>query len=202
MKNDRGFKSIAVVAICIGIVCISIAYAALNSSLTITGTAGVSATDTSWEIAFTNVKNTSTTGGVTVTTAPSATATTNLTWAAAYKAPKSSYTFTATITNSGTIPAKLESGTYLGTTGTASSNFDYTVTIDGTSIENYGGYVWAAGASKDIIVTVTFDKNGTLSSEELTALNTQVATFTLNLPFVQATDAEVTAATTGNKIFN
>ncbi len=202
MKNNKGFKTIAVVAIIISVVCITVAFAALNSSLTISGTATVTSTN-AWKISFTDVKNSNVTDGAVVNTAPSATTPTpNLTWAATFSAPKASYTFTATVTNGGTIPAKLESAaSYINASGAASTSFDYTVTIDGTTIDNYGGYVWAAGASKDIVVTVIFDKDAQLSSDELDDLNTEVATFTLNLPFTQATDSDVSAATSANKIF-
>lgn len=202
MKNNRSFKTIAVVAIIISVVCISIAFAALNATLTISGTATVSSTS-AWKISFTDVKNSSTNAGASVTIAPSATTTPDLTWSAVFSAPKASYTFTATVTNGGTIPAKLESAaSYISASGNASPNFDYTVTIDGTTIDNYGGYVWAAGASKDIVVTVIFDKNAQLTSEQLDNLNTEAATFTLNLPFTQATDSDVNSATVSGKIFN
>lgn len=202
MKNNKFFKTIAVVTIIISVVCISIAFAALNATLTISGTATVSSTN-AWKISFTDIKNSSTNAGASVTTAPSATTTPNLTWSAVFSAPMASYTFTATVTNGGTIPAKLESATsYISASGTASPNFDYTVTIDGTTIDNYGGYVLAVGASKDIVVTVIFDKNAQLTSEQLNNLNTEVAIFTLNLPFTQATDSDVNSATASGKIFN
>ena len=207
MKNNN-FKAIVIVAMIVSVVCISVAFAALNATLTIEGTATVTTTN-AWKISFTDVKNQNVGSGVVVSTAPTATTTPNLTWAATFKAPKNSYQFTATITNGGTIPAKLESATYLGIEGeaytdiadTSEKTFVYTVTIDGQPIDSYAGYVWAAGASKDIVVTVTFDENGKLTADALTALNTKLATFTLNLPFTQATDAEVTSASNDGKLF-
>lgn len=201
MNENKGFKTIAVIAIIISVICISVAYAALQATLKIEGTATVKTTD-AWKINFTAVKNNSATDGAQEITAPTAVApVSKLTWSTRFGAPKASYTFTATITNSGTIPAKLDSAdSYLGSTGTAVNSFDYTVTIDNKSIDEYSGYVWESGASKDIVV-VTFDKDSLLSTDDLKNLNTQSVTFTLDLPFSQATDAEVAAATSANQIF-
>ena len=202
MNNNKGFKSIAVIAIIISVICISIAYAALNATLKIEGTATVKSTN-AWSISFTDVKGNSATAGAEEKLAPTATTTPNLSWAATFKAPKAQYTFTATIKNGGTIPAKLQAPTvsYITAEGAASTKFTYTVTIDGTEIDTYAGYVLAAGAEKDVVVTVIFDAAGSLTDDELTALNTETVNFGLSLPFTQATDADVASATTSGKIF-
>ena len=201
MNANKGFKSIAVIAIIVSVICISIAFAALQATLKIEGTATVKTAD-AWSISFTNIKNNAATLGAEEVTVPTATTTPDLSWSALFKAPGAKYTFTATIKNNGTIPAKLESGAgYLTTTGTASTKFTYSVKIDNQSINDYQGYVWAAGASKDIVVTVIFDEEGLLTQDDLKSLNTETVTFNLNLPFTQATDADVASATTNNKIF-
>lgn len=193
MEKDRKFRALAIAAICVAIVGVSVAYAALTASLTITGTATVS-TENAWKIEWTNVtdltKSSAVTGSKPVITAGNQ----EITWSATFGAPQTKLSFTATFKNNGTIPAKLNAGTYLNATGDAASKFTYTITEAGADIADRAGYVLEAGAEVDLLITVEFDKNAALSSTELANLNTKTATFTLELPWSQATDAEVSAA--------
>ena len=193
MEKDRKFRALAIAAICVAVVGVSVAYAALTASLTITGTATVSTAD-AWKVQWTNVGEPTKSSAVTIPEggAPAIeSGNQNITWSATFGAPKTSYSFKATFTNSGSIPAKLEAGTYVSATGDASANFTYTVTDSDGDIADKAGYILESGKSVELTITVNFDAEGTLTEEQLTALNTKTATFTLNLPWTQATDAEV-----------
>lgn len=190
MEKDRKFRALAIAAICVAIVGVSVAYAALTASLKITGTATVSTAD-AWKIQWTNVSEMTKSSAVTANKATIESGNQNITWSATFGAPKTSLSFTATFTNSGTIPAKLEAGTYVAATGDASTNFTYTVTDADGNIADKAGYILESGKSITLTVTVEFDKDGSLTESGLSALDTKTATFTLNLPWTQATDAEV-----------
>lgn len=199
MEKDRKFRALAIAAICVAIVGVSVAYAALTASLTISGTATVS-TENAWKIQWTAVGEPTKSAAVSFGDADAGkpkigSGNQNITWTATFGAPKTNLTFTATFTNSGTIPAKLEPGTYVNATGDASSNFDYSVKIGADDISTKSGNILQPGKSVTVTVTVDFDKTGTLTDEQLEELNTKAATFTLNLPWTQATDTEVESGT-------
>lgn len=202
MEKDRKFRALAIAAICVAIVGVSVAYAALSATLSITGTATVS-TENAWKVEWSAVSEITKSSAVTLTkgvTKPTITAgNQGITWEATFGAPKATLSFTATFKNSGTIPAKLQEGTYVAATGDASANFTYDVKVGSEDISTKTGYILTSGKEVIVTVTVTFDAAGELTDAELTALNTKTATFTLNLPFTQATDAEVNA--TGAKKF-
>ena len=192
MEKDRKFRALAIAAICVAIVGVSVAYAALTASLTITGTATVSTNGgNAWKMQWTNVSDMTKSSAVTANKATIASGNQNITWEATFGAPKTSLSFTSTFTNSGTIPAKLEAGPYVTATGDASTNFTYTVTDKDGDIADKAGYILESGKSVTLTVTVEFDKNGALTGADLSTLDTKTATFMLNLPWTQATDAEV-----------
>lgn len=202
MEKDRKFRALAIAAICVAIVGVSVAYAALSATLSITGTATVS-TENAWKVEWSAVTEITKSSAVTLkegVTKPTITAgNQGITWEATFGAPKATLSFTATFKNSGTIPAKLQEGTYVAATGDASANFTYEVKVGSDDISTKTGYILTSGKEVIVTVTVTFDAAGALTDTELSALNNKTATFTLNLPFTQATDAEVNA--TGAKKF-
>ena len=51
-KKERGFKTIAVVALCVALVALSVAYAGYTSTLTVEGTATVKS---AWDIKWTDL---------------------------------------------------------------------------------------------------------------------------------------------------
>ena len=202
MEKDRKFRALAIAAICVAIVGVSVAYAALTATLSITGTATVS-TENAWKVEWSAVSEITKSSAVTLkenVTKPTITAgNQGITWEATFGAPKATLSFTATFKNSGTIPAKLQEGTYVAATGDASANFTYEVKVGSDDISTKTGYILTSGKEVIVTVTVTFDAAGSLTDTQLAALNDKTATFTLNLPFTQATDAEVNA--TGAKKF-
>ena len=112
-KNNRTFKIITVIALCVAVLCLSVAYAALSQQLTIRGTASVQAAN--WDIHFANYK-TSTTGAAQIqhTSREDTTAITGLT--ITLTKPGDSATLEFDIVNDGDINAVLKTLTETGLT--------------------------------------------------------------------------------------
>ena len=114
MEKERGAKIIAIVALLIAVVGLTVGYAAYSSTLTINGTATVD--PASWKVNF-GYKDgtTSLTGTIkghaTETTAPTLADTTISGFDVTLKAPGDSVTYNFLIKNSGTLNAELASFT-------------------------------------------------------------------------------------------
>lgn len=110
MEKERGAKIIAIVALLIAVVGLTVGYAAYSSTLTINGTATVD--PASWKVNF-DYKNGTTsltgtkTGHATETTAPTLADTTISGFDVTLKAPGDSVTYNFLIKNSGTLNARL-----------------------------------------------------------------------------------------------
>ena len=163
------------------IVAMSVGYAALSTTLNISGTANVA--KAGWSIYFTSVSVTS--GSVTATTAPTAsgTTTTSLSYAVSLSKPGDYYEFTVTVKNAGTMAAKLSAAPTLSGVSTAQDVYvNYTVTYsDGTAVK--AGDTIAAGASKVLKVKVAYDTNVTASQLPTSA---QTLNLTYSMNYVQA----------------
>lgn len=109
MEKERGAKVIAIVALLIAVVGLTVGYAAYSSTLTINGTANVD--PASWKVNFgykTGDSLTGTkTGHATETTAPTLADTTISGFDVTLKAPGDSVTYNFLIKNSGTLNARL-----------------------------------------------------------------------------------------------
>lgn len=110
MEKERGAKVIAIVALLIAVVGLTVGYAAYSSTLTINGTANVD--PASWKVNF-DYKNGTTSltgttkGHATENTAPKLADTTISEFDVTLKAPGDSVTYNFLIKNSGTLNAKL-----------------------------------------------------------------------------------------------
>ena len=114
MEKERGAKVIAIVALLIAVVGLTVGYAAYSSTLTINGTATVD--PASWKVNFdykngTNSLTGTTKGHATEKTAPTLEDTTISGFDVTLKAPGDSVTYNFLIKNSGTLNAKLASFT-------------------------------------------------------------------------------------------
>lgn len=220
MEKDRKFRALAIAAICVAIVGVSVAYAALSASLTISGTGTVS-TENAWKISWTKLSTTeeakaTSSSAVTITQLEKDASDQKITWAATFAAPAAQMVFEATLTNGGTIPAKLvglnketitisKNAATTGAEATADA-FTYKVEAKGSTegdtawkdIKTFDGWVLPSSKMINVRVTVIFDEKQTIT--DLTTYNGTAATFALSIPFIQATDEEVTAATNGNTI--
>lgn len=170
-NSKRNFAIVAVLALICGM---TIMYAALSTSLNISGTANISTVG--WDVHFSNVKVTS--GSVTATTAANiSSATTAVNYGVTLNNPGDFYEFTVDVVNAGTLNAKLSNITLGGLTDAADVYTNYTVTYsDGSTIKQ--GDTIAAGATKTLRVRVEFDKNITNSQlpTSATSLSLTVAT--------------------------
>ena len=108
MEKERGAKIIAIVALLIAVVGLTVGYAAYSSTLTINGTANVD--PASWKVNFDYKTGTSLTGvtkgHAAENTAPTLADTTISGFDVTLKAPGDSVTYNFLIKNSGTLNAK------------------------------------------------------------------------------------------------
>ena len=195
MEKDRKFRALAIAAICVAVVGVSVAYAAFSTTLAITGTATVDTTS-SWNVRWEDKETNDVApviqkdSSITVTEGPTVSGT-NISWAAKFTAPNTTLTLTAYIKNDGNLNAMLQSGTYLTTDGSAKEKFDYTVTINGADASSKATAILASKQRVPVVVTV---KLKDMDNEEFLNgdLDGKTATFMLSLPFIQAADGITT----------
>lgn len=193
MEKERGAKVIAIVALLIAVVGLTVGYAAYSSTLTINGTATVD--PASWKVNFgykdgtTSLTGTKT-GHATETTAPTLADTTISGFDVTLKAPGDSVTYNFLIKNSGTLNAELASFT-MGTltcAPNASSNISqedatelcgelkYTLTYaDGSTITT--GTTLDAGDSKELVLKLEWPSTSTLSVSDDVKVTIGTTTF-------------------------
>lgn len=102
-KMNRNQKSLIVIALCSIVIIMAVGYAAFSTGLNINGTTTVSS---NWDIKITDITPTAVTGSATNTVAPSYTDTT-ATFSTSLASPGDSITYKVTISNEGSIAAKL-----------------------------------------------------------------------------------------------
>ena len=193
MERDRKFRALAIAAICVAVVGVSVAYAALQTTLSIEGSASVGTLESAWNIHWDNVKLVAKDSTINYTKTPviSAGNDEQITWSAVFTAPNTSLTFTADIENEGTLNAKLTNITYGKSANTGSEDlepmFDYTVTVDGTDIISKKGAILLSGATKTVTVTV---KLKDMDNAAFATLANKEIFFSLTPVFVQAADGE------------
>lgn len=190
MEKDRGFKIIAVVALLIAVVGLSIAYAGYTATLTIDGTATVAGN--TWKIQWTTPTGTKT-GLASIDGATFAVNSTNQAVSGTLGklvAPGDSITWSWTAKNDGQIPAEV-TGVTLGSlsctggTGTEASDVcaDLTlaITYDGTALTSAvpSSNELAAGASKNVTLTLTWKSDSTakVSSDVTVTVGTTSFTY-------------------------
>ena len=152
MRGKQKNKKFLVVAIVLMLL-ISIGYATISTTLRVNGSATIKSQ--SWSVYFTNIVTT--TGGVTPTTAPTAsgTTTTTLTWAVSLNTPGQFYEFTVDVVNDGSIDAMIGSLSNSTLTTDQAKYLNYTVTYsDGAQIEQYDKL--EAGDTETLKVRVEF----------------------------------------------
>lgn len=170
MEKERKTKIIAIIAICIAIVGLTVGFAAFSSTLTINGTGTVKSS--SWQVRFENLSAVTKAGTATEVTAP--TINTNDTNIGDYDVtlttPGDSISYTFDVANNGTFDAEVTSITIPTPTCTGNganavtdaqnvcSNLSYTLTYaDGSSIAVADSI--AAGEKKAMKLTLTYSKD-------------------------------------------
>ncbi|MBR4618256.1 MAG: hypothetical protein IKO49_03025 [Bacilli bacterium] len=180
-------KSALIAILVVGLVTMTVVYATLSTTLTISNSATVAATK--WDIHFENLAQEAITGSNTAevkTPAAIETDTTKISGLSVeFKKPGDFVTYTVNVKNAGDIPAKLT--TYTPGTPTCStntsfcSNVEYTITYsDGTAIKV--GDTIASKASKTLKVTIKLKANIT----SMPAADVPVTNLGLTLIYTQA----------------
>lgn len=171
---EKNYKKIVIVAFVLVALCLTLGFAALQTNLSISGTA--TARVNNWDVHFANPTKV---GGVTPTTAPAVSNGTTVSYAVALDAPGDYYEFTVDVVNAGSLAAKLSAAPTIGGT---SSYLTHTVTYaDGTQIK--ADDTIASGATKTIKVRVEYRTD--LTAAQLPTTSSPV-TYTVALNYVQA----------------
>ena len=174
-------KRLSVLVLLLLLMVVSVGYAALSSTLTVTGTSTINSA--TWNVHFANVQTTS--GSVSATTSPtvSGTNTTSLTYAVTLTQPGDFYEFTVDVVNGGGINAKLSAVPTLTGVSTAQDVYtNYTVKYsDNTSPA--ANALLNAGATKTYKVRVEYDRN--IEAEQMPT-TPQEMTLTFYMNYVQA----------------
>lgn len=180
MENKKKIM-IAVLSV---LVCVmAVGYALLSQQLTINGTATI---DSTWKVEITGIEVTGTTGdGASVSATPNVT---SASFEATLVQPEDSVTYTVTIKNKGTLPAKVSS--YSAVPGTNGNAIIYTVSgiAEGDTL--------AAGETKTFTVKVEY--NPAITSQPANTDTTKALTVTINyVQDVEATNAAINAQNGG-----
>ena len=178
-KNQR---TLAIFALAIAIVATTIAYAALSTTLNISGT--VTKKGGSWNIYFTNPSSASIEGSAKASTITLAS--TQVSFNVELYKPNDSVTYTVDIKNGGTIDAILDSVTLTGVDTASNNDITYKVTYkDGTAIKK--GDTLNKGVTKTIKIYVKYNDVSTLANTDV-KLNLGVS-----LAYIQTTDSGSTS---------
>lgn len=169
MKTDRKIKYIAVLSLVVAVMGISVAFAAMNQTLNINGTANFN--PATWSVRFVGLSNPLLTGSAMVSTPPTITETKIADFVVNLSGPNDSVTYTFSVKNQGTMDAKLS--TFLVPTPSCvgssvetgdndakivCSNIYYTVTYEDGKIINTGDLL-PSGEEKRLKLTIGY--NGT-----------------------------------------
>ena len=166
MKTDRKIKYIAVMALVVAILGISVAFAAMNQTLNINGTANFN--PATWNVKFASLSQPVLVGNAMVSTPPTITETRIGDFVVNLTSPNDSVTYTFSVKNDGTMNASLSTFTVPTPTCVGSSlvtgdvdanivcsNIYYTVTYEDGSIINNGDLL-LSGEEKKLKLTIGY----------------------------------------------
>ena len=168
MKNQRSTKIMAVVALVVAICGISVAFAAMSTTLTINGTAEIQTAE--WNIKFDTLTPVSIVGEAAQITAPVLSDTNIGTFKAKLTKPGDSVSYTFNVTNSGSMAAKIGTFTKDTFTCTGLSTDEPTAIADANIVCNNLKYtlVYTSGGNPVAVndtLTVGQSRNLTLKLE-------------------------------------
>lgn len=171
MEKERGFRIIAVIALMVAVVGLTVGYAAYSSTLKITGAASVD--PSSWNVKFAYKTGSSlvaaVTGKATMETEATLSDTQVSGFKATLKAPGDSITYNFVVTNTGSLDAVLSTFT-MGNISCAPAAGSTAKTDEATAICNELSYTLtgvnanetlAAGDSKDLTLKLEWASTGT-----------------------------------------
>ena len=196
MEKERRTKALVIVVLLIVVAGLTIAFAALSTTLNINGTAYLDASK--WGIRFENLSSPTKIGSATTT----GTAKIEETKAAeitdmnvSLSIPGDKITYTVDLVNKGTINAKIDNIEKTALTQEQQRYLTFKVT-DKNGYEIKQGDILSAGETKKITITIEFIKD--LTKEDLPK-QTSTISLSYKLNFVQ-TDEKVTSAGQGSNI--
>ena len=193
--NQKKQRGLAIFALAIALVATTVAYAALSTTLQVSG--NVTKKGGTWSVNIRNISNVTTTGTGKMTTAPSVSGTT-LSFEAELAKPGDSVSFTFDIVNNGSVDAKVDLGSSLISMGNYTSNIasvseltsdnvTYALKYKKTdgSFESPAGKLWnitlKPNGSQTFMLTLTWD-----STSHITTTESKKLAITAEFPFTQA----------------
>lgn len=173
MEKDRGFRVIAIIAILVSIVGLTVGFASLNQTLNINGTATIKGSN--WSVKFINMGTPALTGAATATanlddTSAIATITADL------KKPGDKAVIAFDVTNAGDIDAKLNATpVFSGDTATATAaKINYSLKYsDGTELQKED--TLNVNETRHLVLTLEYDQSVTEVPSEDTAFDLTIA---------------------------
>ena len=180
MKKRK--KSISVLVLLLLLLGVTVGYAALSSTLNITGTSTINSA--SWNVRFKSGSISTTTGSVTPTTAPTIAADSlNISYAVTLAQPGDFFEFTVDVENAGGIDAKLSAApTISGVSSTQANYVNYTVTYSDNTAPSANDTL-AHGATKKYKVRVEFKRD--IDASQLPG-EAETLNLTCSMNYVQA----------------
>lgn len=181
MEKERGAKVIAIVALLIAVVGLTIGYAAYSTTLTIDGTANVD--PATWDIHFAYKSGDSLTaaktGNAVENTAPTLASTSISGFDVTLKAPGDSVTYNFLVVNGGTLPASLETFN-MGTLTCAPATSSNATTEEATNL------------CKELKYTLTYGDGSTITTgTQLPATTSNQKELVLKLEWPSASTLEI-----------
>ena len=172
MERDRGIRTLAIVALCLSVIGLSIGFAAISQDLNLNGTATKKAN--TFKVEFANLISpavkTPVTGGEVIEVAPASIIdnSTKMTFNVSFKLPGDKIVYTFDVVNKGTINANLKSVDLTNLTGAAADDIICTWTYSGGTAFNPGTDVLTvdpsivagspvSGFSKTLTLTIQYD---------------------------------------------
>ena len=161
--KEKGRKGFAALFLLLLLLAVTIGYSILSDTLNINGTSRIR--NATWKVHFTNV-SAGATGSVAPVSAPAISADElSVNYEVNLDKPGDFYQFTATVTNDGSVDAKLSAAPVLSGVSTAQDVYlNHTFTHSDGSVVS-AGETLAAGESVTYIVRLEFDN--TISNDQL-----------------------------------
>jgi len=154
-KLGRGTRNIAIIAVFLAVLGMTIGFAALQQTLNIDGTATIRTA--SWDITFANLSSATLVGEATVDTpAALASGSTTMTFGVSLNQPGDSVTYEVDMVNNGSISARISSVNLTGVAPANAAHVTYTVTYVNGSPINVND-VLAPGQTRRIRVVVSYN---------------------------------------------
>jgi len=125
-RTGKGRRNIAIIALVVAILGMTVGFAALQQTLNIQGTATVRAA--TWDIRFANLSTPTLAGAAVVDTPATLTLGTTMNFGVSLSQPNDSVTYEVDMVNNGSISARISSVTLTGVTEAAAENITYTLT--------------------------------------------------------------------------